>query len=153
MLVMENPYAICGLAPRGKELDLGINRPERTIEGTHEEIWMCPPNGETRREAFSCKDTTGNRKLGMMHEANVCVQNTGRWIHGVETQHVIAVTKQVGLRADCKALDLGGFVARSSEVEQSDGSSYRRGSDQIGHGWVTRNEVDDDVVVNGMSGE
>lgn len=114
---------------------------------------MCPPNSETGGETFSRKDTTGNRELGVMHEANVRVQNTGRWVHRVETQHVVAVTKQVRLRADCKTLNLGGFMTRSSEVNESDGSSDRGGGDEIGHSWVSGHKVDDDVVVNRMSGE
>lgn len=114
---------------------------------------MCPPNSETRREAFSCEHTTGNRKLGVMHEANVCVENTGRGIHGVKAQHVVAVTKQIRLRADCKTLNLGGFVTRGSEVNESDGSPDRGGGDEIGHSWVSGHQVDDDVVMNGMSRE
>lgn len=153
MFVMEDPDAICGLASCGKELDLGINRPEGAIQRTHKEVWMCPPNSETRGETFSREDTAGNRELRMVHEANVRVQNTGRWIHGVETQHVVAVSKQVRLCANCKALNLGGFVTRSSEVKESDGSSDRGGSDEIGHGGITRHEVDDDVVVDRMSRE
>lgn len=98
---------------------------------------MCPPNSETGGKTLSREDTTGNRKLGVMHEANVRVENTGRGIHGVKAQHVIAVTKQVWLRANCKTLNFGGFVTRSSEVNESDGSSDRGGGDEIGHSWVS----------------
>jgi hypothetical protein len=98
---------------------------------------MCPSNSETRREAFSREDTTGNRKLGVMHESNMRVENTGRGIHGVKAQHVVAVPKQVRLRANCKTLNLGGFVTRSSEVNESDGSSDRGGGYEIGHSWVS----------------